>query len=177
MRSLLTILLSLGSAFAGDSYAARVSRIIDGDTVVVERSSGQLTKIRLLGIDSPETDQEGGAAATQFTASITADRMVEVLEHYTDRYRRTVAEIILPDGRLLSHALVASGHAWWWPRYAPHDTELEQAEAEARDSRLGLWAGPNPIAPWEWRKARAATARLSRAGSRRCDTFQGNEQD
>jgi hypothetical protein len=42
----------------------------------------------------------------------------------TDRYGRTVAEVVLPDGRSLNHELVRGGMAWWFRKYAPDDREL-----------------------------------------------------
>jgi micrococcal nuclease len=51
----------------------------------------------------------------------------------------------------LNQELVKQG--WWWYRkYAPWNTELEQLEVEARAGRKGMWADPHPVPPWEWRK-------------------------
>ena len=43
------------------------------------------------------------------------------------------------------------GFAW---RYSQYDKPVKfaAAEADARDHRRGLWADPNPVPPWEWRK-------------------------
>jgi len=42
---------------------------------------------------------------------------------------------------------------WWWHRkYAPGDTVLERLEQEARAAKKGLWADPQRVPPWEWRK-------------------------
>ncbi|MDH4040145.1 MAG: thermonuclease family protein, partial [Gammaproteobacteria bacterium] len=49
-------------------------------------------------------------------------------------------------------AMVAAGHAWWYRYYAPDEHLLEAAEDKARAERLGLWAEPNPVPPWEWRR-------------------------
>ena len=63
-----------------------------------------------------------------------------------DRIARTLADVLLPEG---TH--VKDG--WWWYRkYAPGDTVLEGLEAEAREANKGLWADPQPVPPWEWRK-------------------------
>jgi hypothetical protein len=43
---------------------------------------------------------------------------------------------------------------WWYRKYAPGDRTLEGLESEAREAKRGLWAGPQPIPPWEWRKRR-----------------------
>jgi endonuclease YncB( thermonuclease family) len=68
-----------------------------------------------------------------------------------------VAEILFPDGRHLNRELVRAGFAWWYRRYAPHDAELEQLEAEAGAAKRGLWANPQPVAPLEWRRPVPAT--------------------
>jgi endonuclease YncB( thermonuclease family) len=86
-----------------------------------------------------------------------------VIEHNTDRYGRSVAEITLPDGRDLSRELVKYGQAWWYSKYDPDDADMQNLEASARDRRIGLWEDSNPLPPWEWRKAargfRSASAR------------------
>lgn len=47
--------------------------------------------------------------------------------------------------------------AWAFERYVT-DATITHLEAQARGSRRGLWADPEPMAPWEWRH-RAARAR------------------
>jgi micrococcal nuclease len=47
--------------------------------------------------------------------------------------------------------LVRSGFAWRYNRYS-NDPALIAAQADARESRRGLWADPAPVPPWEWRK-------------------------
>ncbi len=69
-----------------------------------------------------------------------------------DRYGRTIGEVSPPDGRVLNRELVKAGFAWWYRRYAPEDVRLEQLENEAREAGRGLWADPNPVPPWAWRK-------------------------
>lgn len=70
----------------------------------------------------------------------------------TDRYGRTVADVMLLDGRSLNKEMVAHGYAWWYKQYSPKDVELAQLERQAKDAGLGLWSQPDPIPPWEWRK-------------------------
>jgi endonuclease YncB( thermonuclease family) len=79
----------------------------------------------------------------------------------TDRYGRTVAEIILPDGRNLNQEIVRAGFAWWYVKYACHDAELERLEAEARAAGRGLWADKEPTPPWEFRTSKAAASHAS----------------
>ena len=71
-----------------------------------------------------------------------------------DRNGRTLATVMLPDGRNLNHELVHDVWYWWYRKYAPGDTTLEGLEKGAREARIGLWADPQPVPPWEWRKRR-----------------------
>ena len=71
-------------------------------------------------------------------------------------YKRTVAEIILPDGRNLNRELVRAGLAWWYGRYARHEAVLADLEVEARAAHRGLWADKDPIPPREFRKPKTA---------------------
>jgi endonuclease YncB( thermonuclease family) len=112
-----------------------------------------LVKIRLFGIDCPESRQEAGPEATRLAKHLTLDRDVIVVPHDIDRYGRTVAEIILPDGRTLNKEIVRAGYAWWYWEYDPDDTEMQTLQATARDNHVGLWSNSIPTAPWEWRKS------------------------
>ena len=52
----------------------------------------------------------------------------------------------------LNQELVRQGLCWWFRPYAPNDTVLEELETKAREAKKGLWADPQQVAPWEWRK-------------------------
>ena len=69
-----------------------------------------------------------------------------------DRYGRTIAEVLLPEGRVLNHEMVKAGLAWWSRKYVPDDGTVAQLEAKARAAKRGLWADAEPVPPWEWRK-------------------------
>jgi len=69
-----------------------------------------------------------------------------------DRYGRIVGRVYV-DGLDVNRELVARGMAWVYRKYS-NDPELLRLEAEAREKGLGLWADPNPVPPWEWRRGR-----------------------
>jgi hypothetical protein len=81
-----------------------------------------------------------------------------------DHYGRTVTDVILHDGRIISHELARRGVAWWYRKYAPHDTSLARLEAEARAARIGQRSQPDPTLPWDWRRSRKATLPPGLAG-------------
>jgi len=132
------------------SFTGQVVAVTDGDTIKVMHD-GALEKIRLNRIDCPEKSQPFGQRAKNFTSDACFGRIVEIQEHGTDRYHRTIGEVILPDGRDLNAELVRAGYAWWYRRYAPTDLQLSLLEQQARAQRSGLWADTNPIAPWDYR--------------------------
>jgi len=68
-----------------------------------------------------------------------------------DRYQRTIADVILPDGKVLNYEIVKAGLAWWFRRYAPKVT-LEGLEFQAREAKRGLWVLRDPVPPWEVRR-------------------------
>ena len=69
----------------------------------------------------------------------------------TDRYGRTVG-VIYHENQNINLVMVQHGHAWWYHKYAPYDRPLQAAESEAKGAQRGLWALPDPIPPWEWRR-------------------------
>jgi len=122
----------------------------DGDTIKVLKD-GQEVKIRLASIDCPERGQPFSQRAKQFTSGLVFRKTVRVEPVTTDRYGRTVAWIYV-DGANVNHEIVKAGMGWWYRKYAPDDKILEKLEERAKQDRIGLWADPNPIPPWEWRK-------------------------
>jgi endonuclease YncB( thermonuclease family) len=145
------LLAGLPRAIAAEVFHGKVVGVTDGDTVSVLRDGCAVT-VRLQGIDAPEGRQPFGTRAKQFASSLAFGQVVTVHVKGRDRNGRILANVILPDGRTLNHELVRAGFAWWFRRYSTDQT-LEALEAEARAAHRGLWADPNPVAPWEWRAA------------------------
>lgn len=129
-----------------------VIRVIDGDTVEVSRN-GKIEKIRLNGIDSPESRQQFGREATKFTSDMVLGKVVKVFDKGKDKYGRTIADIELSDGRSLNKELVKNGMARWYKKYSD-DQELSELEKDALANAKGIWASGNGFqeAPWDWRK-------------------------
>ena len=142
--------LLLPALVLATSFTGKVVQASDGDTILVMRE-GRAEKVRLAGIDCPELNQPYGQAAKRFVLQVAAQQTVTVQAVTTDRYGRTVGEVVLPDGRSLNQEVVRAGYAWWYRKYSD-DATLEALEAEARLARRGLWAEVDPVPPWEWRR-------------------------
>ena len=130
-------------AFA--DLTGKVVGVLDGDTI-------EVIHIRLNAIDCPEKGQPYGRRAKQATSELVFGKEVRVMTFGLDKYGRTIADVTLPDGKVLNQELVREGMCWWFRKYAPHDKELVWLEIEAREAKRGLWADPHPVPPWEWRR-------------------------
>jgi endonuclease YncB( thermonuclease family) len=172
MRRLLPFLLLVVAfpACAAD-YSARVVGIADGDTITVLTADKTQHRIRLWGIDTPETGQDFGSRTKQTASNLAFGKQVTFRARHTHRYGRTVAEVILPDGRSMNREMVRQGMAWRFRRYAPHDGELVRLEAEARAARVGLWSQPNPVPPREWRRGEGVPQTAEVIGNRRSHIY------
>ncbi len=151
MLSKFALLLLLTSVAKPEQWTGLVVDIQDGDTLTVLRGQTQV-KVRLDGIDCPEKAQPFGNRAKQKTAELAFQRSVTVVTAKSDRYGRTLAIVILPNGHSLNDELVRSGLAWWYRKYAKKNRSLQRLEETARDAGLGLWVDPDPTPPWLWRK-------------------------
>jgi endonuclease YncB( thermonuclease family) len=153
MRLSLYLLLLLASflASAETIYQGTVVRIVDGDTLVLLVDQQQL-KIRLADIDTPERKQPFGTKAKQALSDLAFGKQARVVEVTVDRYGRIVGRVYV-DGIDVNRELVAQGYAWVYRKYS-NDAELLRLEVEAKQMGLGLWADPDPIPPWEWRRGR-----------------------
>ena len=151
VRLLLTcfVLLFPCSSFA--DFSGQVVGMIDGDTLDVLHN-GQAERIRLSGIDCPEKGQAFGKKAKQAASALVFGKQVTLQTHGKDKYGRTLADVLLTDGTNINQELVKEGWCWWYRKYAPGDTVLEGLENEAREETKGLWADPQPVPTWEWRK-------------------------
>jgi endonuclease YncB( thermonuclease family) len=140
-----------------------IPRIVDGDTVEIDG-----TKIRLEGIDAPETDQlcldaKGGrsacgVAAREALRSHTNSKPWTCRVSGQDKYGRSLATCSVA-GEDVDRWMVRSGWALAFDRYS-HVYDADQAAAQA--AKAGIWAGAF-IAPWDWRARNKQTVILGAA--------------
>ena len=144
------LLLSL-SAFSAE-IIGKVVGVSDGDTITVldEMDKGNF-KIRLDKIDAPEKKQAFGNKAKQFLSSLIFGKQVTVRYKAVDRYGRIVG-VVYCDEVEINLVMVQNGYAWHYCHY-DKTPEYIQAEKQARADKKGLWADPNPINPYQFRKS------------------------
>ena len=127
------------------------ARVVDGDTIWIGE-----TKIRLWGIDAPESGQtchrngqpwRCGKAATEALRRFLGNSPVTCESHGTDRYGRTIG-ICSVRGKGIERWMVLNGWALAYRRYSQ---DYVSEEAAAQDAHVGLWRGEF-VPPCEWRK-------------------------
>lgn len=141
-------------AIPGDAFSARIDRVVDGDTFLATTAGSQAVRVRIIGVDTPETVKPGtpvrcyGPQASAFTKHLLPPGTVVRADHEpggdTDKFGRQLWDVWLPDGRFLESVLTAAGTA----RAYPYPPQTEYAELlgrladAARQVHRGLWGPP-----------------------------------
>ena len=176
-------LLAVSGASRSELLQGRVVGVTDGDTITVLDPAANRHKIRLGGIDAPETGQPYGNVSKQSLAKIVFGRTVSVDVRKIDAYGRLIGNVRVMDSDCdgcneapdVNYAQVMSGMAWWYREYANEQPEDEQsrfaiAEDTARSRKIGLWRERSPIAPWVWRHHDRPAEHLTLSASWQCGT-------
>lgn len=151
---LLACLFAVTDARA-DELRGRVVGVTDGDTLTLLDASKHQYKIRLNGIDAPESGQAFGQVSKQGLSSLAFGRDVVVVWNKVDRYGRLVGTVVVGAVNANLEQLRA-GLAWYYRQYesdvaAENRPVYAAAETEARGAKRGLWRDANPQAPWVYR--------------------------
>ncbi len=129
-----------------------VVNVVDGDTIDIDIPDGQFdhTRIRLWGIDTPETKNPKtgimyyGPQAGEFVTQKTLDKKVQIFLDIANRsrgkYGRLLAHVKLGNDRFLNEVLLSEGFAYADLRFRhSHYNKYKQLEAAARRQKKGLW--------------------------------------
>jgi endonuclease YncB( thermonuclease family) len=151
LKFLIVVIGWLACSLAHAADLTGVPRIVDGDTLAIGA-----TKVRLEGIDAPETDQVclnangahwacGIEARDQLVAHV-AGQEIRCSSNGIDAYQRTLGTCYLADEDLNAW-MVQQG---WALAYVQYSKAYIHAEEDARTNQRGIWKGAF-IAPWDWR--------------------------
>ncbi len=97
------------SSFA--DFSGPVVSVLDGDTIQVLHNQ-HLERIRLSGIDCPEKGQAFGKKDKQAASELVFGKKVALQIYSLDKYKRTIADVLLPDGTNVNHSFVRD--SWYW---------------------------------------------------------------
>lgn len=143
--------------------------VLDGDTLnllVVRQPTEQggavvrqQITVRVSGIDAPEKSQPFGDRAKQSLSQCAFGKWAVLDVVKLDRFGRSVAKVNV-DGIDCGLRQIQDGMAWHFRKYMKDQPPADRvsyaaAQDKARKERLGLWADPTPVPPWEFRHPRA----------------------
>jgi micrococcal nuclease len=145
------------------SFPATVKRVVDGDTFVCNLDNGVEERVRLIGVDTPESKRNQkaerdsrktgesldtivalGKKSAEYTKSLLPAGTQVKLEtdaQEKDKYGRILAYVYLPDGRMLNAILVQEGYAQVMtiPPNVRYQDKFLSLQREARENQKGLW--------------------------------------
>ncbi|MGL4594308.1 MAG: thermonuclease family protein [Thermoguttaceae bacterium] len=137
-----------------------VVRVVDGDTIIIQNEQGDNVRVRLTGVDTPETVKPNwpvepfGPEASAFTKKMieAAGNQVRIAfdGDQTDRYNRSLAMIYLtlPEGEVwLNERIIQEGLGRAELQYRFSKTaksRFQAAEQEAQKNRRNLWSIQHP---------------------------------
>lgn len=131
-----------------------VTEVFDGDTIQVNMN-GKQEKIRLIGVDTPETHdprkpvQCFGKAASEFTSQKLLNQRVRLESDpqstNRDRYDRLLRYVYDSNGTLINQQLIADGYGFAYTGFPfSKSNDFTKAQETARSQNKGLWAGCQP---------------------------------
>lgn len=129
-----------------------VTKVIDGDSLVLRTTNGKNVEVRLYGIDSPEWNQPDAKLSEKYLKEQVLKKNIDFEVCDVDRYNRKVA-IVLVDGVCINERLVMQGFAWVYPRYCKKKVckEWSNQQRKAFRGKKGIWKRKKPVSPWQWR--------------------------
>ena len=135
------------------SSQAQVLRVIDGDTLEIKRRGNPKERVRLIGIDTPESVRPGvavecgGKQASKFMKKLASGREVRIENDPSgdqqDRYGRTLAYVYLRGSEeTLQEKILAAGWAdvyvFAGRRFLKYNI-FQRAAEQAKEGRRGVW--------------------------------------
>lgn len=152
MKNVYTYILCFLLSISLFAQSGKVIKIKDGDTIVVLDSNNNQTILRLAEVDCPESSQDFGKKAKEFTSEQVALKTVSYKIVDTDRYGRSIAKVYY-DYKYLSAEIIKNGFGWHYKKYSK-SIELSNLERAAKTKKIGLWSSYKNIAPWDYRNER-----------------------
>ena len=148
MRWLAVLSLFASQTAFADTITGTVTKIFDGDTLVVEDAAKKRYKIRLAEIDAPEEKQPFWMEASRSLAELCYRKSATV--EWSERQGRRYIGYVNCAGKDANAEQLRRGMAWASPRATKPTSALYELETYARLRRIGLWADESAVPPWEF---------------------------
>jgi micrococcal nuclease len=135
---------------ASKSEYLQVTKVVDGDTFWADNGTSKGVKIRLIGVDAPESKKAFkkevgyyGKEAKAYLVQLISGKSVKIIcdVDSLDQYGRTLAYVYMENGTFINADLVKNGYAMVMtvPPNVKHADEFVKLQQEARENNRGLW--------------------------------------
>ncbi len=161
-RWLIILLLTLVYPDHFSSWSGKVVEVVRPEEIRVMKN-GSVENVRLYAIDTPLELQAFGETAHKYVSDRVLNKVVrvqplpagikgswekrEISRH--DQYNRIIG-LVWVDGESLNKELVRQGIAWWYKPFVPFERGYRHLQDQARRDKLGLWAFPHVVSPWDF---------------------------
>lgn len=139
------VLISAQISYSSDFFYSKARFVPDGDTLILTDK----IIVRYIGIDSPEINHETGKPqsfaleAKKFNQELVWDKKLKIVpgREKTDSYKRILAYVYLPDGRMVNRLILDNGLGWvyWHSDNKEYFDEFLDAQKKAMRAGAGLW--------------------------------------
>jgi micrococcal nuclease len=161
-RWFIILILTLVYPDSFSSWSGKVVEVVSAEQIRIMRNTTVET-VRLYGIDTPLELQDFGLTVQKYVSERVDGKVVhvqplpagikgpwdkpEIAPH--DYYNRIIG-LVWVDGESLNKELVRKGMAWWYKPFVPFELGFKHLQDQARQEKLGLWAFPHVVPPWEF---------------------------
>jgi micrococcal nuclease len=168
-RWLIILILTLIYPDNFSPWTGKVVEVVSAEQIRVMKNETVET-VRLYAIDTPLELQDFGRTAQEYVANRVDGKIVFVQPlpagikgpwekpeiAYHDQYNRIIG-LVWVHGESLNKELVRKGMAWWYKPYVPFERGFKHLQDRAREEKLGLWAFPHVIPPWDFQDTEIET--------------------
>ena len=155
---------AVGTPALALNLSVHVNQVETGDTIVVKLRR-KAVKIHLWGVAAPVKGQPYFAQSKKALSDMLLNKDVFADVKSTPDAGNILATVAwvkpatgkgttIPQIVDVGLATVSAGSAWWYPTAAPAAKDLQGAQVQAKAGKKGLWAEPNPVAPWTFGKSK-----------------------
>ena len=128
----------------------KVKFVVDGDTFWIDDGTKKGKKVRLIGIDAPESRKSQnkdveyfGKEASNYLKNRLKGKKVKLVQDVstTDRYQRILAYVYLEDGTFINEELLREGYArvFTFPPDVKYAQRFLKIQRQAQQQQKGLW--------------------------------------
>ncbi len=158
MRIIIALFISLSFPLVShaEKIFGHVIEVTSGDKLTLLDTSLATHKVRLIGIDAPESSQPYSKESQAKLFSLIHGKKVVVITNNRSHSNVLIGKVLL-NKKDINLEQIKHGMAWTSYNYAKELSYVDQesyvnSQLQAKNKKLGLWHDSCPIEPWMYRQ-------------------------